>query len=76
MKHEIFTGTWWVAAGVRAVRTMAQTLTALLASAVVLADVEWQVTASATVLAGILSVATSVGGLPEVERAGQDGDIE
>lgn len=58
---------WIKAAGVRAVKTMAQTFIATIGSAAVLAAVDWKVVASATVLAGILSVATSVAGLPEVE---------
>lgn len=58
---------WLKAAGVRAVKTMAQTFIATIGSAAVLAAVDWKVVASATVLAGILSVATSVAGLPEVE---------
>ena len=56
------------AAGVRAVKTMAQTFIATIGSAAVLAAVDWKVVVSATVLAGILSVATSVAGLPEVEE--------
>lgn len=58
---------WWNAAGTRAVKTMAQTFIATIGSAVVLAAVDWKMVASATVLAGILSLATSVAGLPEVE---------
>lgn len=59
---------WIKAAGVRAVKTMAQTFIATIGSAAVLATVDWKVVVSATVLAGILSVATSVAGLPEVEE--------
>ena len=59
---------WIKAAGVRAVKTMAQTFIATIGSAAVLAAVDWKVVVSATVLAGILSVATSVAGLPEVEK--------
>lgn len=58
---------WLKAAGVRAVKTMAQTFIATIGSAAVLAAVDWKVVVSATVLAGILSVATSIAGLPEVE---------
>lgn len=58
---------WLKAAGVRAVKTMAQTFVATIGSAAVLAGVNWQVVISATILAGILSMATSVAGLPEVE---------
>ena len=59
---------WIKAAGVRAVKTMAQTFIATIGSAAVLAAVDWKVVVSATVLAGLLSVATSVAGLPEVEE--------
>ena len=61
------TKTWWKAAGVRAVKTMAQTAIATIDAAAVLSAVEWPVVLSATVLAGILSLLTSVAGLPEVE---------
>lgn len=59
---------WMKAAGVRAVKTMAQTFGATVGSAAVLSAVNWQIVVSASVLAGILSVATSVAGLPEVEE--------
>lgn len=59
---------WIKAAAVRAIKTMAQTFIATIGSAAVLAAVDWKVVVSATVLAGILSVATSVAGLPEVEE--------
>lgn len=59
---------WIKAAAVRAVKTMAQTFIATIGSAAVLAAVDWKVVVSATVLAGILSVAKSVAGLPEVEE--------
>lgn len=58
---------WWRAAGVRAVKTMAQTAVATIGAAAVLSAVEWPVVASASVLAGLLSLLTSVAGLPEVE---------
>ena len=59
---------WIKAAAARAVKTMAQTFIATIGSAAVLAAVDWKMVVSATVLAGILSVATSVAGLPEVEE--------
>lgn len=59
---------WFKAAAVRAVKTMAQTAAATIGTSVVLADVNWLVVASASVLAGILSLLTSLAGLPEVEE--------
>lgn len=59
---------WIKAAGVRAVKTVAQTFVATVGSAVVISAVNWKVVVSASLLAGILSVATSVAGLPEVEE--------
>ena len=58
---------WFKAAGIRAIKTMAQTAVALIGTSVAITDVDWKLTASATVLAGILSVLTSVAGLPEVK---------
>ena len=58
---------WARAAGVRAVKTMAQTAIATIGSAAVISAVDWKVAVSATVLAGILSMLTSVAGLPEVD---------
>lgn len=60
---------WFEKAGIRAVKTMAQTFVATVGSAMVLAAVDWKVVASASVLAGVLSLATSVAGLPEVDDA-------
>lgn len=57
---------WLKAAAVRAVKTMAQTAVATIGAAAVLSAVQWQVVLSASVLAGVLSVLTSVAGLPEV----------
>jgi len=58
---------WIKAAGVRAVKTMAQTAVATIGAAAVLSAVDWPVVASAAVLAGVLSLLTSVAGIPEVE---------
>ncbi len=58
---------WFKAAGVRAVKTVAQTAVATIGTAVALGDVNWPLVASASVLAGVLSLFTSVAGLPEVE---------
>lgn len=59
---------WLKAAGVRAVKTMAQTAVAMIGTSVVLNDVNWVQVVSATVLAGILSMLTSVAGLPEIKE--------
>ncbi len=58
---------WWKAAGVRALKTVAQTAVATIGTSAVLGDVNWLVVASASVLAGILSLLTSVAGLPELK---------
>lgn len=62
---------WLKAAGIRAARTMAQTAAAMIGACTVLSAVDWGVTASAAVLAGLLSLLTSVAGLPEVNGHGQ-----
>ena len=61
------TKTWLKAAAIRAVKTVAQTAVASIGAAAVLSEVNWPVVASAAVLAGVLSLLTSVAGLPEVE---------
>lgn len=58
---------WWKAAGIRAVKTVAQTAVATIGTSVALAEVNWVLVASASALAGILSLLTSVAGLPEVD---------
>lgn len=58
---------WWKAAGVRAVKTMAQTAIAAIGASTMITETNWVMVASATVMAGVLSILTSVAGLPEVE---------
>lgn len=58
---------WWKAAGVRAVKTIAQTAIATIGASAVLSDVNWLAVCSASILAGVLSLLTSVAGLPEVK---------
>lgn len=62
--------TWFKAAGVRAVKTVAQTAVATIGTSAVLGEVNWIAVGSASLLAGILSLLTSIAGLPEV-KAGE-----
>lgn len=59
---------WFKAAGIRAAKTMAQTAAATIGTGAVMADVNWFMVASAAALAGVLSLLTSVAGLPEVKE--------
>lgn len=58
---------WWKAAAIRALKTIAQTAAATIGTTAVISQVDWVMVGSASLLAGILSLLTSVGGLPEVE---------
>lgn len=58
---------WIKKSAVRAVKTMAQTFVATIGTSTVLGTVDWKMVVSASVLAGIISIATSVAGIPEVE---------
>lgn len=60
---------WIKAAGVRAVKTMAQTAVGLIGTSLVISDVSWPVVVSASILAGVTSLLTSIAGLPELEDA-------
>ena len=62
------TKTWIKCAGVRAVKTMAQTALSLISVGAVMSDIDWIVVGSASLVAGIYSVLTSIAGLPEVEE--------
>ena len=58
---------WIKAAGIRAIKTVAQTAVATIGTSALLTEVNWSIVASASLLAGVLSLATSLAGLPEVE---------
>lgn len=63
-----YTRRWIKAAGVRAIKTCAQTAVATIGAATVISAVDWRMVVSASVLAGALSILTSVAGLPEVKE--------
>ena len=58
---------WWKAAGIRAIKTVAQTAVATIGTSAMIGDVNWLALLSASVLSGILSLLTSIGGLPEIK---------
>ena len=77
MKSYLTSKTWWAAAGIRALRTVAQTALATIGTTALIEEVNWIAVASASVLAGILSLLTSLGGLPELpEETAEEEDIE
>ena len=60
---------WIKSAGIRALKTVAQTAVALISVGTVMSDINWLTVGSASLLAGILSILTSVAGLPEVKES-------
>ena len=62
------TKAWWKAALVRAIKTVAQTAVATIGTTAVMSEVNWIMVTSASLLAGLLSLLTSIGGLPEIEK--------
>ncbi len=61
------TNKWWKAAGVRAIKTVAQAAVAAIGTTALFSEVDWLVVGSTALLAGVLSLLTSVAGLPEAE---------
>ena len=73
MKNNVFnpnvnTVKWIKAASVRAIKTMAQTAIGVIGAATLVESVDWKVVASGAVISGIVSILTSVAGIPEVEE--------
>lgn len=59
---------WWRAAGIRALKTVAQTAISTIGVSTIMSDVNWMIVLSASALAGALSLLTSIAGLPELEE--------
>ena len=66
-KANVDTVKWFKAAGIRAVKTMAQTAIAVIGTSAVVSAVDWKMVVSASIVAGLVSLLTSVAGIPEVE---------
>ena len=67
MRNKEYWIEWTKAAGMRAIKTVAQTAIATIGTSAVIGDVNWMMVGSASALAGILSILTSIAGLPEME---------
>ena len=67
-KVSVDTRKWMKAAGIRAVKTMAQTAVAVIGTAAVGSSVDWKLVVSSAIVAGVVSLLTSVAGIPEVEE--------
>lgn len=75
MRNKEYWIKWAKRAGVRAIKTVAQTAVATIGTAAVIGDVNWVMVTSASALAGVLSLLTSVAGLPEVEQDDKTGRL-
>ena len=71
---------WWKAAGIRAIKTVAQTAVALIPASVTITQVDWKIVVGSAALAGLVSLLTSVAGIPEVENTtstkGTESEVE
>lgn len=65
---KIFTKKWFKAAGIRAIKTLAQTAVATIGTAACMGEVNWIAVGSASILSAILSMLTSIAGIPEIEE--------
>ena len=61
---------WWEKAGIRAIKTMAQSGVAVIGTSTIISQIDWKVVVSTVIVSGVLSLLTSLGGLPEVEELG------
>lgn len=68
-KVSVNTVKWAKAAAIRAIKTMAQTAIATISTSAIISDVDWLMVASASALSGVLSLLTSIAGIPEVEES-------
>ena len=68
LKPSVDTMKWAKAAGVRAVKTVAQTAVAMIGTAAVMSSVDWKMVVSASALSGVVSILTSIAGIPEVKE--------
>lgn len=68
LKPSVSTEKWMKAAGIRAVKTMAQTAVAVIGTAAVVSSVDWKLVVSSAIVSGMVSLLTSVAGIPEVKE--------
>lgn len=73
-KVSVNTKAWLKAAGVRAIKTMAQTAVAVIGTGAVISAVDWQIVLSSAFVAGVVSILTSISGIPEVEAKKPEGE--
>lgn len=68
LKPSVSTKKWMIAAGIRAIKTMAQTAVAVIGTAAVVSSVDWKLVVSSAIVSGVVSLLTSVAGIPEVKE--------